>query len=77
MRLLTKIDAATGKNRSQEMGSFVVFLSDKDGLAEQLKEVAKKEALKHVVVASTVPAGRDGFKVAADAEVTVGPLPRT
>jgi len=71
LKLLAKLDEATAKNRDKEMGSFVVFLSDKEGLKEQLSEAAKKQGLKHLVVGIDTPAGPEGFKVAADAELTV------
>ena len=69
--LLSKIDEATGKHRAQQMGSFVVFLSDKEGLREQLAAEAKKRGLKHIVLAIDPPAGPEGFKVAPDADLTV------
>jgi len=71
LKLLAKLDEATAKNRDKEMGSFVVFLSDKEGLKEQLADAAKKQGLKHLVVGIDAPAGPEGFKVAADAELTV------
>lgn len=71
VRLLARLDAATAEHRQQEMGSFVVFLNEREGLAEQLKEVAKKHALKHVALTIDKPDGPEGFQVAADAEVTV------
>jgi hypothetical protein len=71
MKLIAKLDAATGKNKDQQMGSFVVFLSDKDGLPEQLASAARKRGLKHVVLCIDPPAGPEGFNVAKDAELTV------
>jgi len=71
LKLLGKLDEATAKNRDKEMGSFVVFLSEQQGLKEQLADAAKKQGLKHVVVAIDAPAGPEGFKVAGDADLTV------
>ena len=71
VKLLTKLDAATAKHSKQQMGSFVVFLSEKEGLGEELKAVAKRQNLKHTVLAIDAPAGPNGFKVTKDAEVTV------
>ncbi|MDX1945018.1 MAG: hypothetical protein SFU86_06395 [Pirellulaceae bacterium] len=71
MKLISKLDAATDANRKDEMGSFVVFLSEKEGLAEQLKSAAEKNSLKRIVLAIDQPSGPEGFKVAADADVTV------
>src|SRR5947208_6756118 len=45
-KLIEKIDAATEKNASAHMGSFVVFLSDDQSLENKLKELAEKQHLK-------------------------------
>ena len=39
--LVKKIDAATEKNSSCNMGSFVVFLNDDESLEMKLQEMAK------------------------------------
>lgn len=70
VKLMAKIDTATGKHRDQDMGSFVVFLSDDERLKGKLEEVARKHKLAHLVLA-IAPAGPDGFKVAEKAAVTV------
>ena len=44
--LVKKIDAATEKNSSCNMGSFVVFLNDDESLEKKLQEMAKKADLK-------------------------------
>ena len=69
--LVKKIDAATVKNGSKRMGSFVVFLSDDEKLADQLTTLAKKEGLKKCVLTIDNPAGPRGYNVAKDADVTV------
>ena len=70
--LVKKIDAATIKNKSKRMGSFVVFLSDDDEkLGDQLKSLADKEGIKKTVLTIDNPAGPKGYKVAKDADVTV------
>jgi hypothetical protein len=71
LKLLTRLDAATEKNRSQQMGSFVVFLSDKEGLQDELAAAAKKANLKHTILSIDKPAGPEGFNVAPDADLTV------
>jgi hypothetical protein len=71
LKLVAKLDEATGKNRDRQMGSFVVFLSNKEGLQEQLQAAAKKRGLKHIVLSIDQPAGPEGFSVSKDAEVTV------
>jgi hypothetical protein len=69
--LVKKIDAETVKNKSAKMGSFVVFLSDDEKLADNLKSLAKKESLKSCILAIDNPAGPKAYNVAKDADVTV------
>jgi hypothetical protein len=71
LKLLCRLDEATDKHREQEMGSFVVFLSDDDGLPKRLAEAAKQRGLKRIVLSTFEPAGPERFKVAADADLTV------
>lgn len=70
-RLITKTDAATAKHHASTMGSFVVFLSNQKDLDKQLREVGKKNALKHIVLSIDEPAGPEGYKVSKDADLTV------
>jgi hypothetical protein len=70
-RLLARLDQATAKHKEHEMGSFAVFLSDDEQLVPRLEGAAKKQNLKHLILATDPPAGPDGFKVAAAADVTV------
>lgn len=69
--LIKKIDAETGKNAKAEMGSFVVFLSNKEDLQQQLKTLAEKNSIKNTVLSIDTPAGPDGYNVAKEADVTV------
>ena len=69
--LVKKIDAATVKNGFKRMGSFVVFLSDDEKLADQLKSLADKEGIKKCVLTIDNPAGPNGYNVSKDADVTV------
>jgi hypothetical protein len=69
-KLLAKIDATTAQNKAQQMGSFAVFLNDRD-LKKQLEETAKKHSLQQLVLSTMDPAGPEGFEVAKDADVTV------
>jgi hypothetical protein len=69
--LIKKIDEATIKNKGCDMGSFVVFLSDDDGLEKKLKEINDKEGLKKIVLSIDNPAGPKGYNVSKDADVTV------
>lgn len=70
-KLIKKIDEATAKNSGKNMGSFVVFLNDKEGLEAQLKKVAKDEGIKATVLAIDNPAGPKGYEVAKGADITV------
>jgi hypothetical protein len=70
-KLIKQLDAVTAKNASKQMGSFVVFLSDKEGLGDQLKKVAASENLKTTVLAIDNPSGPEKYDVARDADVTV------
>jgi hypothetical protein len=70
--LVKKIDAATGENKGCRMGSFVVFLGDEEGREKALKELAEKQGLKNIILASmSTPSGPGAYKVAKDAAVTV------
>jgi hypothetical protein len=69
--LVKKIDAATAKNDTQKMGSFVVFCSDDEGLEKKLKGLAEKEKLEKVVLTIDNPTGPPKYKIAKDADVTV------
>jgi hypothetical protein len=70
--LVKKIDAATETNSACKMGSFVVFLNDDEGLDQKLKDLAEKEHLEKISLATmSNPAGPNGYKVAKDADVTV------
>jgi hypothetical protein len=71
LTLISKLDAATAKNRDQEMGSFVVFLSESDDLRQQLAAAAKNRGLKRIVLSTYAPTGPEGFNVSRDAELTV------
>jgi hypothetical protein len=67
--LVKKIDKANAENTT--VGSFVVFLSDDEGLGDKIKDVAKKEGIKKTVLTIDNPAGPQGYNVAKEAEVTV------
>jgi hypothetical protein len=70
-RLIKKLDACTAKNSDCKMGSFVVFLSDKEGLDKELKEMADKAELKKIVLSIDNPAGPEKYSVSREADVTV------
>jgi hypothetical protein len=70
-KLIKKLDEATGKNTNNRMGSFVVFLSDDEGLQSKLKELAKNEQLQNIILSIDNPAGPERYNVNRDADVTV------
>ncbi|HUE71907.1 MAG TPA: hypothetical protein VMP01_13560 [Pirellulaceae bacterium] len=71
LKLIARIDEAAAGHRDQQMGSFVVFLSEDEKLKGKLEAAAKKHSLKHTILAIDAPAGPDGFKIAQEADVTV------
>jgi hypothetical protein len=70
-KLVKNLDAATCSNGGCGMGSFVVFLSNDEGLEKKLQKLAKESELKKIVLSIDNPAGPKGYKVAKDADVTV------
>jgi hypothetical protein len=69
--LVKKIDAATAKNSAYKMGSFVVFMSDDEGLEKKLKDLAETEKLKQTALTIDNPSGPNGYDIAKDADITV------
>ena len=69
--LIKKVDECTAKNSGCSMGSFVVFLSDDEGLEAKLKSMAQATGLKKCVLSIDNPAGPKGYNVNKDADVTV------
>jgi glycerophosphoryl diester phosphodiesterase len=65
--LVKKIDTQSNK----KLNSFVVFLSDDEGLGDTLKDWAEKEGIKRTVITIDNVAGPKAYNVAKDAEVTV------
>ena len=70
-KLCKKIEACCDKNTECKMGSFVVVCSDEEGTEAKLKQLAKDNDLKKVVLSIDNPAGPEGYKVNKDAEITV------
>jgi hypothetical protein len=70
--LVKKIDAETAKHSDAGMCSFAIVCSDKEGLEDQLKDLAKKEKLKKISLSIVdSKAGPRGYDINPDAEVTV------
>ncbi len=74
-KLVKRVDQITGKHKDADMGSFVVFVSNDKGLESQLKDLARDQELKNLVLAiwndSDAPAGPKKYHVNPDADVTV------
>ena len=70
-KLIKKLDDVTKTNAKAEMGSYVVFLSDDDKLAGELKAMVEKEGIKNLTVTVDNTAGPEKYKIAKDADVTV------
>ena len=70
--LAKKLDAATAKNSESKMGSFIVFLNDDEELDQKLKDLADKDHLSKISMATmSNKSGPEAYKIAKDAEVTV------
>lgn len=69
--LIKKLDECTAQHSECKMGSYVVFLNDKEGLDKELKSMADKADLKKIVLSIDNPAGPEEYKISKDAEVTV------
>jgi hypothetical protein len=70
--LVKKIDEATVKNSKAKMGSFVVVCNDDEKMEGKLKDLAKKEGLKKLVLSLVDrKAGPGGYTLHPDADVTV------
>jgi hypothetical protein len=70
-KLIKTLDGCTAKHGDCKMGSFVVFLSDKEGLDKELKSLSDDQKLNKIVLSIDNPAGPKGYKVSKDANVTV------
>jgi len=71
IQLLKTIDRATGMNREQGLGSYVVFCSDADGFGRRLQDVAQKEGLQHTIVTLYKAGGPEKYRLSPAADVTV------
>jgi hypothetical protein len=69
--LVKKINETTAKNKDKNLGSFVVFLSDEESMAEKLITLADKEKIDQTILGLMESAGPPEFEVARDAEITV------
>ncbi|HVS39982.1 MAG TPA: hypothetical protein VMS17_30770 [Gemmataceae bacterium] len=74
-KLLKRVDQITGKHKDADMGSFVVFVSNDKSLESQLKDLARDQELKNLVLAiwndPNEQAGPKKYHVNPDADVTV------
>ena len=77
-KLVKRVDQITAKHKDAQMGSFVVFCQDREGLRDELKAMARDQELKNLVLSIwTQPKSADGpnpirkYRVSPDADVTV------
>jgi hypothetical protein len=71
-KLIKRVDQATAKHKDEEMGSFVVFCNGDKQLQDQLKDVARDQDLKHLVLSTWDNAdGPPKYRVNKGADVTV------
>ena len=70
-KLIKKIDEVTDKNASNDMGSFVIFLTDDDKAEGKLKTLVDSNKIGKTIVAIDNPQGPAKYKVSRDADVTV------
>jgi len=69
--LLKKLDSEVAKS-DKKMGAFIVLLTKDEAAEKKLKEIATKEKITHVSLATMEnPSGPPEYKVAKDADVTV------
>jgi hypothetical protein len=68
--LVKKVDEVN-KEKGKKMGSFVVLLSDDEGMEKKLKEFAEKEKLEKTALTLDNPSGPADYKIAKAADVTV------
>jgi hypothetical protein len=66
--LVKKIDTVS---QEKKIKSFVVMLSDDEGIEDQLKKLAEKNNLKKTVLTKDNVAGPSDYSIAKDAAVTV------
>ncbi len=69
--LVKQLNEATPKHKNAKLGSFVVFLSDDNSLAEKVIALSEKEKIAHTILGLHEAEGPNGYSVAAEADVTV------
>ena len=77
-KLVKRVDQMTGKHKDAQMGSFVVFCQDREGLRDELKAMARDQELKNLVLSIWMqPKSADApnpirkYRVSPAADVTV------
>jgi len=68
--LVKKVDAEN-QEKGRKMGSFVVMLSDDEGMEKKLKDFAEKQKLEKTALTLDGPAGPSDYHINKSAEVTV------
>jgi hypothetical protein len=70
IQLIKEFDRAAVKENGK-MGTYVVFLGDRDGLEEKLKKVVTDHKIEKCVLCIDNPGGPEKYNIAKAAEVTV------
>ena len=71
MTSLVKKVNEVNKEKGSKMGSFVVMLSDDEGMEKKLKSLAEKEKLDKTALTLDNPTGPKSYKIDKSADVTV------
>jgi hypothetical protein len=71
IQLMKTIDKAAAMNREKNLGSYVVFCSDAEGIGRQLQNIAQKEQLQNVVLTLYKAGGPEKYRLSTAADITV------
>jgi hypothetical protein len=71
IQLMKTIDKAVAMNREKNLGSYVVFCSDAEGIGQQLQDIAQKEQLQNVVLTLYKAGGPEKYRLSPAADITV------
>lgn len=70
-KLIKKLNEATKANEKAELGSFCVFLSDDDKIADKLKAMCDDNKIENLTVAVETPTGPTKYNIAETADLTI------
>jgi hypothetical protein len=70
-QLIKRLDAVTVKHSKAGLHSCAILLNSEAGVANQLKQLANKENVRHTILRTYKPEGPKGYNLAKDADITV------